>query len=400
MPQQALLFVHHQFVINWAFNAKNKSMPSEDQHYMQLALDEACQGQGRVEPNPMVGCIIVAEDEIIGRGHHEFFGGPHAEINAIASVEQSNSHRINGGTAYVTLEPCSHTGKTGPCTEALINAGISRVVVACQDPNPLVAGKGIQLLRNAGIQVTTNVLAEPARAILAPYLKWTQKHKPWIIAKWAMTLDGKIATSTGDSQWISNSSSRELVHHIRGRVDGVMVGIGTAIADDPMLNARPPGCRNAARIVIDSKARLSPESQLALSAQSHKTIIAVGPEADSRNCERLKTAGCEVFHSKFESAEERLDDVLTHLAKLGMTNLLVEGGGKLLGSLHTRHEIDEVHIFIGPKIVGGAEALSPIEGLGISEMGSATELSNMSVEQIDNDIYVSGFVKRSPPDAS
>ena len=370
-------------------------MPSEDQHFMQLAVEEACKGQGRVEPNPMVGCIVVSQDEIIGRGHHEIFGGPHAEIKAIASVVESNFHRINGATAYVTLEPCSHTGKTGPCTEALINAGIARVVVAHFDPNPLVAGQGIQQLQNAGIEVTTDVLSDLDQQTLAPYLKWTQKHKPWIIAKWAMTLDGKIATSTGHSQWISNSSSRELVHQIRGRVDGVMVGIGTAIADDPMLNARPPGCRNAARIVVDSKARLSPDSQLALSAQSHKTIIAVGPEADSQNCERLKALGCDVFYSNFEPADERLNDILIHLAKLGMTNLLVEGGGKLLGSLHTMCEIDEVHIFIGPKIVGGSEALSPVEGIGIADMSNATNLSNMKVEQINNDIYISGRVNRS-----
>lgn len=343
----------------------------------------------------MVGCVVVAQNEIIGRGHHEIYGGPHAEINAITSVEESNFHRINGATAYVTLEPCSHTGKTGPCTEALINAGISRVVVAHHDPNPLVAGMGIKQLRNAGIEVTTDVHSDLAQQTLAPYLKRTQKHKPWIIAKWAMTLDGKIASSTGSSQWISNPTSRELVHQIRGRVDGVMIGIGTAIADDPMLNARPPGCRDAARIVIDSQARLSPKSQLALSAQSHKTIIAVGPEADSHNCKLLKALGCDVFYSKLESADERLNDVLKYLAKLSMTNVLVEGGGKLLGSLHSMGEIDEVHIFIGPKIVGGSEALSPVEGMGIADMNNATNLSNMKVEQINNDIYVSGLVERS-----
>ena len=369
-------------------------MRSEDQRFMQLAIEEACKGQGRVEPNPMVGCIVVADDEIIGRGHHESFGGPHAEVNAIASVAKKNIHRIDGGTAYVTLEPCSHTGKTGPCTTALIRAGLLRVVVAHQDPNPLVAGQGIQQLRNAGIEVTTDVLTELAQETLAPYLKWTQKQKPWIIAKWAMTLDGKIATSTGDSQWISNPSSRELVHQIRGRVDGVMVGIGTAIADDPMLNARPPGCRDAARIVIDSKARLSSESKLALSAQSHKTIIAVGPEADSQNCERLKTLGCDIFYSNLKLADERLNDVLTYLAQLGMTNILVEGGGKLLGSLHAMREIDEVHVFIGPKIVGGSEALSPVEGAGIVDMSGATNLSNLNVAQLNNDIYISGYVQR------
>ena len=367
-------------------------MANEDQHFMQLAIDEARKGQGRVEPNPMVGCILVDHDEVIGRGHHEAFGAPHAEINAIESVGELNTHRVSGATAYVTLEPCSHTGKTGPCSTALIDAGVSRVVVAHHDPNPLVGGEGIRQLRNAGIEVTTGILSKPAEQVLAPYLKWTQKRKPWIIAKWAMTLDGKIATVSGDSQWISNPSSREVVHQIRGRVDGIMVGIGTAIADDPMLTARPPGCREATRIVIDSKACISPESKLVLSAKSHKTIIAVGPESAPHNRARLTSLGCDVFCSKFESADERLKDLLTHLAELGITNLLVEGGGKLLGSLHTMREIDEVHIFIGPKIIGGSEALSPVEGDGLPKMSDATELLNIKVEQINDDIYVSGRI--------
>jgi diaminohydroxyphosphoribosylaminopyrimidine deaminase/5-amino-6-(5-phosphoribosylamino)uracil reductase len=239
-----------------------QSMEKPDEFYMQIAIEHAKTGEGFVEPNPMVGCVLVRDGVIIGQGAHEKFGGPHAEIHAIESVE-SRGKKTEGSTAYVTLEPCSHSGKTGPCTQALINAKVARVVVGCEDPNPLVGGKGIEQLQAAGIAVTTGILAESAQYILAPYLKRMKHNKPWIIAKWAMTLDGKIATSSGNSKWISNEHSRAIVHAIRGRVDGVMVGAGTAIADDPMLNARPPGARLATRIVVDSSARIPLDSKLA-----------------------------------------------------------------------------------------------------------------------------------------
>ena len=204
---------------------------------MRLAIELAAKGEGCVEPNPMVGCVIVRDGQIIGQGFHNQFGGPHAEINALSSID-SDAHDAAGATAYVTLEPCSHVGKTGPCCDALIESEIAKVVVACVDPNPLVSGQGIKRLRDAGIKVEIGLLESEARELIAPYLKRIETGKPWVIAKWAMTLDGKIATATGDSQWISNSDSRSIVHELRGKVDAIMVGIGTALADDPMLNAR------------------------------------------------------------------------------------------------------------------------------------------------------------------
>lgn len=357
-----------------------------DPSFMRHALELARQGQGHVEPNPMVGCVIVQENKIIGQGWHQTFGGPHAEINAIHSV--GDPAELAGATLYVTLEPCSHTGKTGPCTQALIDANVARVVIACQDPNPQVSGKGIRQLRDAGIEVIEHCLSLESESLLAPYLKRTITGHPWIIAKWAMTLDGKIATGDGDSKWISNTHSREIVHQIRGRVDGIMVGIGTALADNPLLNARPTGARVATRIVVDSDARLPLDSNLVETARQYPTLIAVGPNAPPHQIAQLKQLGCDIFQSRSLDPNRRLLELLTLIAQQGMTNVLVEGGGKLLGALNDMNQIDEVHVFIGPKILGGAEAISPMGGSGHPLMKMATPLKIQKVQQIDDDIYI------------
>lgn len=367
-------------------------MSVADEAFMQIAIDLAKQGEGYVEPNPMVGCVLVKDDEVIGRGWHKKFGGPHAEVNAIDDAANNGHADLTGATAFVTLEPCSHTGKTGPCSEALIAANVSRVVVAVTDPNPKVAGQGIAQLRNANIQVDIGILDSASRFILAPYLKRMRTGRPWIIAKWAMTFDGKIATRTGDSKWISNEESRSIVHQIRGRVDGVMVGIGTALADDPMLNARPAGARSAARIVIDSRARLPLDSKLVKTASESPVLIAVGPEADNTKCQQLKDRGCELIECLSNDANERLDDVLRHLGNSGTTNVLVEGGGQLLGSLNDCNLIDEVHVFLGAKIAGGTDATSPVEGVGFELIKEASKLKICSSTQLGEDIYIVGRV--------
>ena len=374
-------------------------MRQSDEYYMQIALERAKVGQGFVEPNPMVGCILVRDGEIIGSGAHEYFGGPHAEVNAIASVDSSvvatpGESGVSGATAFVTLEPCSHKGQTGPCAEALIRANVSRVVIAVEDPNPLVSGRGIDKLRAAGIDVATGVMADAASRVLAPYLKRTTQNKPWMIAKWAMTIDGKIATSTGDSQWISNESSRSIVHSIRGRVDGVLVGVGTAIADNPLLNARPPGARHATRIVVDSNARIPLSSKLLTTTDQVKTMIAVGPSADPQKCEQIKRLGASIFQGKSHDPNVRLGELLTYLASLGMTNVLVEGGGQLLGSLHDLNQIDEVHVFIGPKLLGGFSSLEPVGGDGRKLMSDSTAITIESVEKVEGDVYIVGRTQR------
>ncbi len=362
-----------------------------DTPHMQRALELAVRGQGHVEPNPMVGCVIVRGAEIIGEGWHGRFGGPHAECEAL----KLTGTRAAGATLIVTLEPCSHQGKTPPCTEAIIEAGLSRVVVAQRDPFPEVAGSGIARLEAAGIDVEVGLLEADARVLNAPYLKLLETGRPWIIAKWAMTLDGKTATATGSSRWISNEQSREVVHRLRGRVDAVVVGSATARLDDPLLTARPPGARQALRVVLDSRASLCSESQLVRTARELPVLVAVGPEAPQTDRDRLTEAGCEVFLCPADTHSARLDELLAELGRRRLTNVLVEGGGRLTGSLLEAQQIDEVHVFIAPKLVGGADAPTPIAGRGIQEMSESLRLEDIHLKQLDTDIYLHGRVARA-----
>ena len=364
-----------------------------DRWHMRRALELAAKGQGCVEPNPMVGCVIARGAEIIGEGWHRRFGGPHAEVEALRLAGE----RATGATAYVTLEPCCHQGKTPPCSKALLAAGVARVVVAQRDPFPQVDGGGLAELEAAGVSVSVGLLQSEARRLNAPYLMLIESGRPWVIAKWAMTLDGKIATHSGSSQWISCAASRALVHALRGRVDAVAVGRGTAAADDPLLTARPAGPRVATRIVLDTAAAVDPSSQLVCTASEAPVLVACSPEADAAAVENLQTAGCEVFACEGETATERLQSLLAELGRRRMTNLLVEGGGRLLGMLFDMQAVDEVHVFIAPKIVGGEDALGPIGGRGIEQMTDAMQLDDVHVEQVETDIYLRGRVKRESP---
>ena len=359
---------------------------TSDTDCMQRALELARHGEGHVEPNPMVGCLITQGDEVVGEGYHQRFGGPHAERVAL----QPTGDAACGATMYVTLEPCCHHGKTPPCTDAIIDAGIRRVVIAQRDPFAKVDGGGIRALEAAGIQVEVGICEDAARAVNAPYFKLIETARPWVIAKWAMTLDGKIATRTGDSQWISNESSRAIVHQLRGRVDAVVVGSGTAQADDPLLTARPAGPRTAARIVLDTKAGLALDSQLVRTAGEAPVIVVCGGEAASEKTQALADAGCEVLSIAAESRSRQLEEFLNELGRRRMTNVLVEGGGALLGSLHDAGLIDEAHVFIAAKLVGGAEAPSPIAGRGWPTIAEASALREAQIEQVDGDFYLSG----------
>src|SRR4051812_35648886 len=258
---------------------------------MSHALALATRGQGSVEPNPMVGCVIVRDGEIVGEGWHEYFGGPHAEVNALAMAGE----RAAGATAYVSLEPCCHQGKTPPCTQALIRAGVKRVVIAVEDPYPEVRGRGIAELRNADIECEPGVCGPEANWVLAPYRKLLATGRPWVIAKWAMTLDGKLAARTGDSQWISSEASRAVVHQLRGRMDAIIVGSGTARIDNPLLTTRPVDFadvkRTATRIVVDSAASLPLESRLVQTARDVPVLVAAAEDAAPSACSRLTEAG-------------------------------------------------------------------------------------------------------------
>jgi len=361
-----------------------------DAWHMRRALDLAILGQGHVEPNPMVGCIIAQGAEIVGEGRHRQFGGPHAEVEALAMA----GPRAAGATLVVTLEPCCHHGKTPPCTEAIIAAGVRRVVAAQQDPFAQVAGSGLAALRAAGIEAAVGILESEARRLNAPYLKLVSTGRPWVIAKWAMTLDGRTATRTGSSRWISNDQSRRIVHGLRGRVDAIVVGRATARTDDPLLTARPPGPRTALRVVVDSRATLSSQSQLVRTAGEVPVLVAAGPSAPLADRRRLAEAGCEVFTCEADSHAGRLRKLLEELGRRRLTNVLVEGGGQLLGGLLDDRQIDEVHVFVAPKLIGGESARSPIEGGGITEMGDALRLDSPEWQPLGDDLYLTGRIAR------
>lgn len=360
----------------------------QDRPFMQHAIATAWQGEGRVEPNPMVGCLLVKGGAIIGIGYHESFGGPHAEVNAITNANESNSESIEGSTAYVTLEPCSHVGKTGPCADALIEAKVARVVIGCVDPNPDVSGRGIAKLTEAGIQVDVGVEADAAGNLLAPFHKRVTSGLPWIIAKWAMTIDGKIATMHGDSQWITNPHSRDIVQSVRGRVDGIMVGFGTADADDPLLTARGEKKRTPARIVVDSQARLRLDSKLATSTDQAPVILVTSPFHDQQHAAKLAALGVEVWVGESQDPDQRLHEFLREFASRGNTNLMVEGGGTLMGSLTKMNLVDEAHVFVGPKMLGGKNSITPVEGEDPTLMAASKLFSLRSVRRIDDDVYM------------
>lgn len=363
---------------------------------MEHALELARKGQGRVEPNPCVGAVIVNSDsQIVGEGWHEQFGGPHAEVNALRQA----GDKTQGATLYVTLEPCNHHGKTPPCTEAVIAAGIQRVVIAISDPAGHGAGSGVERLRAAGIEVTLGVCEQAAKSLIAPFETLASLGRPYLHAKWAMTLDGRIATRSGHSKWISGEHSRARVHELRGRMDGILTGIGTVLADDPLLTARPAGPRTAVRIVLDSRARIPLNSELVRTARLSPVVIVTTDCADVEKCQSLQQAGVELLrlNSSPPPTSLRCDipALLDELGRRQLTNVLLEAGGELLGGFHDRQLIDEVHCFIAPKLAGGMSARSPIAGVGRAEIPTEADLISPRVELLGDDIYINGRIRRT-----
>jgi len=367
---------------------------SDDDQFMQRALGLALRGQGHVEPNPMVGCVIVKGGEVVGEGWHRQFGGPHAEVEALRIA----GSRARGATMYVTLEPCSHHGKTPPCCEAVIAAGIARVVVTQRDPCPQVAGEGIGALRRAGLDVDVGLGEADAMHLNAPYLKLVETGRPWLIAKWAMTLDGRIATRSGDSRWISGPASRKIVHALRGRVDAIVIGIGTARADDPLLTARPPGARTALRVVVDSGGTLASSSRLVETAREVPLLVAVGPQAPAAQTHRLRVTGCEVLPCDASSHAGRLTQLFDELGRRRMTNVLIEGGAGLLGSCFDLGAVDEAHVFIAPKVFGGQDAPAAVAGDGAARVAEAMLMQSPQIAQVDGDAYIHGRLSRPARD--
>jgi diaminohydroxyphosphoribosylaminopyrimidine deaminase/5-amino-6-(5-phosphoribosylamino)uracil reductase len=361
-----------------------------DADWMRLALAEAAQGRGAVEPNPMVGAAVVREGRLVGLGHHERFGGPHAEVLALRQAGAA----ARGATLYVTLEPCCHVGKTPPCTEAILAAGVARVCVAMRDPFPQVDGGGLAILESAGLAVTVGCEAAAARELNAPYLKRVTTGRPFITAKWAMTLDGKTATAAGDSRWISSEPSRLLVHKLRGRMDAIVIGIGTVEADDPMLTARPPGPRSPVRIVLDSAARLPISSRLAQTTREAPVLVAVTERAPLSRREALARLGCEVIAFP-GSGSVPIVALLDELGRRGMTNILVEGGGRVLGSFLDAGQVDAVDVFIAPIVEGGDHPCTAARGRGHALMREARRLRRPEVTQVGGDVRIRGSIPQS-----
>ena len=365
-------------------------MPSErDVEFMRAALRLAARGRGKVEPNPMVGAVIVRGRKIIGAGRHKRYGGPHAEVNAVRDA----GGKVAGSTVYVTLEPCAHVGKTPPCTDLLIKHKVRRVVVACRDVFPRTAGAGIRKLRRAGIDVEVGLLRDEARELNAPYLKLIETGMPYVIAKWAMTLDGKIATRTGDSKWISSERARRFAHKVRGRVDAVLVGIGTVLADDPELTCRLTRGRNPRRVVLDTTARLPLTSRLVKTAGVAPLVVVVSEDAPCKRVRALMKRGCGVLQFPTKRGRIELTRVLHWLGSMRITNILVEGGGELLGSFFDAGQVDEVLAFVGPKVVGGA-GRPPVLGKGAAKIADALQLGPFTTRRLGDTVLLRARVLR------
>jgi len=349
-----------------------------DEAAMRRALELAAGGRGFVEPNPQVGAVVARPEEggrIVGTGWHERFGGPHAEVQALAAAGDA----ARGGTLYVTLEPCCHHGKTPPCTDAILAAGIARVVVATEDPFPAVAGRGIAMLRAAGLVVDTGLCREAAMRLTAPFRTLVTTGLPWVIAKWAMSLDGRLAAGPGQDRWISSPESRTLVHDLRSRIDAIAVGIDTVLADDPALTARPTagtaaGPRHPLRIVLDARARLPLDSTLVRTARELPVLVAIGPDAPGSRVAALEAAGCEVWRGPDRDRGGRLMALLRELGDRRLTNVLVEGGPTVLATCFAAAAVDEVWTFVAPKLLaphgtGSPPAVPPLDIEEVSHPG-------------------------------
>ena len=368
-------------------------MPQQhnDQYYMQLALALAAKGEGCTSPNPLVGAVVVKDGQIVGQGYHQRAGTPHAEVHALKEA----GDLARGATIYVTLEPCCHYGRTPPCTEAIKQAGISRVVASITDPNPLVAGKGLQLLENAGLAVTSGVLADEAAKLNEVFIKNVATGRPFVVLKAAVSLDGKIATVTGESQWITGPISREFTHRLRHRYDGILVGVNTVLADNPSLTTRLPGGegKNPVRIILDSKARTPLESNIIRHPAGTGTIIATTAAAEPARIAALRDAGADVLVLPSTGTGVDINQLLKELSMRQITSILVEGGAKVHASFISSQAVDKVYWFIAPMLIGGEGAPGAIGGKGIEKLQQALRLQRTTTHHFGEDICIEGYVK-------
>jgi diaminohydroxyphosphoribosylaminopyrimidine deaminase/5-amino-6-(5-phosphoribosylamino)uracil reductase len=360
-----------------------------DVGWMRRALELAGRGRGAVEPNPVVGAVIVRDGEVVGEGWHQRFGGLHAEVEALEVAGKG----ARGATLYVTLEPCCHYGKTPPCTRALIEAGVTKVVAACRDPFPPVSAGGLGELRAAGIAVEAGLLRGEAQELNAPYFKLRATGRPFVTAKWAITLDGKVASRAGDSRWVSSPEARERVQRLRAVSDAVLVGIGTVLADDPLLTCRVPSARTLTRIVLDSSARLPLRSRLVETAAESPVLVAATAAAPAERVAALRALGTEVL--LLAAAEDRvsLEALLNELCRRGMTNLLVEGGPTVFAAFFGQRLVDRVVVYLAPKLIGGEKAPGALGGEGAVKMADALGLDLRAWERVGEDLELQATVR-------
>jgi diaminohydroxyphosphoribosylaminopyrimidine deaminase / 5-amino-6-(5-phosphoribosylamino)uracil reductase len=353
------------------------------ERFMREALRLARRGLGRTRPNPAVGAVIVKGGRIIGRGFHRKCGDPHAEIEALAHAAAP----VRGADLYVTLEPCGHQGRTPPCAPAIAAAGIRRVFYACPDPHSITAGKGIAILRRAGVQVVRGPLEAEARAFNEPYLTWVRTGMPLVTAKWAMTLDGKIATSTGDARWVTAEKARRRAHRLRAEVDAILVGTDTVIRDDPELTCRLPGGRTPLRVILDRRGRI-PHERRVFSTLPAGPVLVYTRRAGLGRLSSLRDRGVEVVAARSDTRGFDLRAILRDLGRRGIHHLLVEGGSRLLGSFFDRGLVDRAVVFVAPAIAGGAKAVTPVAGQGVRTMNDAVRGRVVRVERAGPDFVL------------
>lgn len=362
-----------------------------DEIYMKRALKLAAKAKGHTSPNPMVGAVIVKDGRIIGEGYHKKAGEPHAEVNAVQSAEES----VEGATIYVTLEPCSHYGKTPPCSDLIIKSGFKKVVVAAVDPNPLVAGRGIQRIKEAGIEVEVGVCQKESLKLNEVFNYFITTKRPFTVMKYAMTLDGKIATQTGQSKWISSKKSREHAHQLRGELSSIMVGIGTVLKDNPKLTCRVSGYSHPIRIVVDSQLRIPLNAAVLSDQKEAKTIVMTTPFSSEEKLQTLTARGVEVI--KVKAVDKRVDlyEAMKVLGKKGIDSILLEGGGQLNASALEVDVVNKLIVYVAPKLVGGEQAISPVMGKGVNQMSEAYPFKNVKTYQIENDTVIEAERDRS-----
>lgn len=360
-----------------------------DERFMKRALELAKKGEGKVNPNPLVGAVIVKNNKIIGEGYHELYGGNHAEINAIKSSKEP----LEGTTIYVTLEPCHHYGKTPPCVDSIIEHGFSKVLIGQIDPNPLVSGKSIEKLRKAGIEVEIGILEEECIKLNEVFNKYILSNKPYVVLKAAMSLDGKIAAASGESMWITGEMARAHGHELRNKLSAIMVGINTVIKDNPSLTCRVPHGRNPIRIIVDSKLRIPLDSKVLDISNKSRCLVATTEKASKDKIKLLKDKGIEVLMLPYKDERVDIRALIEELGRLKIDSILLEGGGNLNFSFLEAGLVDKVAFYIAPKIIGGDKAKTPVEGLGIGALSEAFNIKNISTKFLGEDLLIEGYLR-------